>query len=219
MMMRVIDLSRTIEPGMPCYPGTPQPVFRSLSSIDQHGFAEQQLTFSSHAGTHVDLPSHIIPGGNSLDALSLDLFTGKGFALDLRASAAGTIHPGVLQCFEAHIQECDFLLLYSGWSQYWGGLEYYTGYPVLSPDTAQWLTGFHLKGIGVDMISVDPPDSIDFSVHSMLLRSGILIIENLADLSPLLNTSFTFCCFPLKIAQAEASPLRAVAFVDDANHT
>jgi kynurenine formamidase len=213
-MMRIIDLSRTIEPDMPCYPGTPQPVFKQLSSIEHDGYAEQLLTISSHTGTHVDLPSHILPEGNSLDALGLDRFTGKGFAIDLRASAGGIITLGDIQGYKAHIEECDFLLLYSGWSQYWGTPDYYSGYAVLSSDAARWLTGFHLKGIGVDMISVDSPDSADFAIHSLLLRSGMVIIENLADLSSLLHSPFIFFCFPLKIVQAEAAPLRAVAFVD-----
>ena len=213
-MMRIIDLSRTIEPDMPCYPGTPQPVFNKLSSIEHDGYAEQLLTISSHTGTHVDLPSHILPEGNSLDALGLNRFTGKGIAIDLRSSAGGIITLAELHGYEVHLRECDFLLLYSGWSRYWGTPDYYTGYPVLSSDAARWLTGFHLKGIGVDMISVDSPDSADFSVHSQLLRSGLLIIENLADLSSLLHSPFIFFGFPLKIAQAEAAPLRAVAFVD-----
>jgi arylformamidase len=214
--MRVIDLSQMIEPGMPSYPGTPQPIFRPLASIEKDGFAEQLLTFSSHSGTHVDLPSHILPTGDSLDALRLDRFTGKGFVLDIHASAAGTISLEMLQDFESHIKECDFLLLFSGWSRYWGSPGYYTGYPVLSSAAALWLSGLHLKGIGVDMISVDASDSTDFPVHQQLLRNGILIIENIADLSSLLHTPFIFFGFPLKIAQAEAAPLRAVAFVDDA---
>ena len=217
-MMRVIDLTRTIEPGMPCYPGTPQPVFHSLSSIARDGFAEQQLTFSSHTGTHVDLPSHILPAGCSLDDFTLDRFAGKGMVVDLRGSAVGSITIKELQVFEADFAGCDFLLLYSGWSQYWGTPAYYTGYPVLSSDAALWLTGFHFKGIGVDMISVDASDALDFSVHTLLLESGIILIENLADLSPLLSSPFTFYCFPLKIAQAEASPIRAVAFVDEKSH-
>lgn len=218
-MMRVIDLSQSIEPGMPCYPGTPQPIFRPLSSIKKDGFAEQLLTISSHTGTHVDLPSHILPTGSSLDALSLERFTGKGLVIDIRASDAGIIPLRVLQGFEASIKECEFLLLLSGWSQYWGDADYYTGYPVLSTEAAIWLSGFHLKGIGVDMISVDLPDSTDFPVHSQLLRNGILLIENLSDLSPLLHSPFNFFCFPLKIVHAEAAPLRAVAFVDDVGRT
>lgn len=217
--MRAIDLTQTIEQGMPCYPGTPQPFFHSLSSIERDGFAEQQLTFSSHTGTHVDLPSHILPEGCSLDAFTLDRFIGKGIVIDLRSSVAETITIDALQVFEAHLEDCEFLLLYSGWNRYWGTSDYYTGYPVLSTDAALWLAGFHLKGIGADMISVDSPDSGDFPVHRILLENGILLIENLADLSPLLDLPFTFFCFPLKIAHAEASPLRAVAFVNEKGHT
>ncbi|NMW20454.1 MAG: cyclase family protein [Chlorobiaceae bacterium] len=211
--MRMIDLSQTIEHGMPSYPGTPGPQFQSLSSIETHGYAEQQLTLSSHTGTHIDLPSHILPGGCSLDDLTLDRFTGNGIAIDLRGSVGGVITVGALQAFGTQIEECDFLLLCSGWSNYWGNPEYYEGYPVLSADAALWLTEFHLKGIGVDMISVDAPDSVDFPVHRQLLESDILIIENLADLSPLMHSPFHFYCFPLKIAKAEASPVRAAAFV------
>ena len=214
MRMRVIDLSQTIEPGMPCYPGTPEPVFCVLSSIAKHGFAEQMLTLSSHTGTHIDLPSHILPQGVSLDALPLERFTGKGIAIDVRRSAGGEITIESLQAFETLIRECEFLLLFSGWSQYWGTPDYFEGYPTLSPDAALWLAGFQLKGLGVDMISVDAPDSSDFPVHMQLLQNTILLIENLADLSLLLHSPFVFCCFPLKISKAEASPVRALAFME-----
>ena len=216
MPMRIIDLSQTIEHGMPCYPGTPGPQFQSLSSIEADGYAEQQLTLSSHTGTHVDLPSHILPGGCSLDDVPLDRFTGNGIAIDLRASAGLTITVGDLQAFEASLKTCDFLLICSGWSRYWGAPEYFEGYPVLSADAALWLAEFQLKGIGVDMISVDSPDSVDFPVHRLLLESGILLIENLADISMLLHCYFKFFCFPLNLAKAEASPVRAAAFVDSA---
>jgi arylformamidase len=212
--MRVIDLSQTIESGMPCYPGTPAPIFHPLFSIEKDGFAEQLLTLSSHTGTHIDLPSHIFPEGFSLDAISIDRFTGKGLAIDVRSSANGTITVDMLQAYEAPLKKCEFLLLCSGWSQYWGTPDYYEAYPVLSSDAALWLTEFHLTGIGVDMISVDASDSRDLPVHTMLLQKGIFLIENLANITTLLHRQFVFFTFPLKIAQAEASPVRAVAFVD-----
>ncbi len=212
--MPVIDLSQTIEPGMPCYPGTPEPIFQSLSSIENDGFAEQRLTFSSHTGTHIDFPSHILQSGCSLDAFSLDRFTGKGIVVDVRGSNGGIITVERLKAYETDLLTCDFLMLYSGWSKYWGTPAYFQGFPVLSLDAVLWLNEFRLKGIGVDTISVDAADSHDFPVHTLLLRNGILIIENLSDLSPLLHSAFVFFAFPLKIAQAEASPVRAVALLD-----
>jgi len=210
--MRFVDLSHSIEASMPSYPGTPGPIFHPTASIGEHGFAEQRLTLSSHSGTHVDLPSHILLAGSSLDAFGVERFAGRGVAIDLRGMR-GLIPLEALLPFEVLIKECDFLLLCSGWSQHWGSADYYAGYPVLSLEAARWLTGFHLKGIGVDMISVDAADSVDFSVHKILLQKEILIIENLLCPTLLFSFPFTFYGFPLKIAGAEASPIRAVALM------
>ena len=211
--MQLIDLSHNIEQGMPCYPGTPEPKFHPLSSIEDDGFSEQLLTISTHTGTHVDLPSHILSSGDSLDAFGIERFIGKGVVIDLRSVAGGLITTGELQPVQQILKGCDFLLICSGWSGYWGSPGYFRGYPVLSSEAARWLAGFGLKGIGVDMISVDQPDSADYPVHNILLQNGMIIIENLASLLPLISHSFTFCCFPLKIVKAEASPVRAVAFI------
>jgi arylformamidase len=212
--MRFVDLSHTIEAAMPCYSGTPAPTFRSLASIGEHGFAEQLMTISSHTGTHVDLPSHILPAGSSLDAFTVERFAGKGVAIDLRGLTGGMITAETLLPFRDLIQNSEFLLLCSGWSQYWGSADYFTGYPLLTSDAALWLTGFHLKGVGVDMISVDAPESADFPVHSFLLQKEIIIIENLVCPPALLHSPFIFCGFPLNIVGAEASPVRAVALIE-----
>ena len=217
--MRVIDLSHTIEPGMTCYPGTPDPVFQSLSSIEEEGFAEQLLTISSHIGTHVDLPSHILKQAPSLDAFGIERFAGKGLAIDVRGTQNRIISIETLQPALALIRECEFLLLCTGWSRYWSTSDYYEGYPVLSSEAALWLTGFNLKGVGVDTMSVDASDELTFPVHKILLQKGTVIIENLAELQLLLHRSFIFCGFPLKLAHAEASPLRAVALVDALNES
>ncbi len=212
--MQIIDLSQTIEPGMPCFPGTPEPAFQTISSIGTAGFSEQLLTFSTHTGTHIDLPSHILADGDSMDNVPIGQFSGKGAAIDVRTVPGGIITTAMLQPALTLIRECDFLLLCSGWSRYWGTSDYFTNYPVLSVETARWLAGFQLKGLGVDMISVDASDSALFPVHVELLQKGTLIIENLSNLFPLLGRAFLFCGFPLKLAHAEASPVRAVAFVE-----
>ncbi len=214
--MRVIDLSHTLAPGMPCYPGTPAPEFHPLSTIERDGFSEQLLTLSSHTGTHVDLPSHILEGGETLDALSPDRFAGAGAVLDLRGVSGGVISIGQLEPFLPLLEACDFLLLWTGWDRKWDTPGYFEGYPVLAPEAALWLARFSLKGVGVDAVSVDREDAAGYPVHAGLLRSGMIIIENLAGLGALPATPFTFCCFPLKIAGAEASPTRAVALVNEA---
>ena len=140
--MRVIDLSHTIEAGMPCYPGTPAPVFQSLASLERDGYVEQLITLSSHTGTHIDTPSHILPAGPSLDGFGIESFTGNGVVIDLRHVAGGVITQEMLQPFQPLLQQSDFVLLSSGWSQYWGSADYFHGYPTLSLDAAGWLAGF-----------------------------------------------------------------------------
>jgi len=212
--MQIIDLSQSIESGMPCYPGASEPLFQSVSSIVKDGFAEQLLTISSHTGTHIDLPSHILEGAPSLDLFDISRFAGKGAVLDVREAPGNVITIEMLKPLFSKITGCDFLLLCSEMSRYWGAPLYFNSYPVLSPDTARWLAGFNLKGIGVDMISVDAPDKRDFPVHRSLLQSGLVVIENLTGLLDLVDRDFLFCCFPLKIRQGEASPVRAVAIVN-----
>ncbi|MFZ4523978.1 MAG: cyclase family protein [Chlorobium sp.] len=212
-MLQAIDLSHRIEPGMPCYPGTPGPVFRSLSSIEEDGFSEQLLTLSSHVGTHVDLPSHILKDAPPLDDFGIERFAGTGLAIDVRETPDQVISIEALQPAVALIRECEFLLLCTGWSRYWNSSDYYEGYPVLSIEAARWLAECNLKGVGVDTMSVDAPDALTFPVHKILLQKGTLVIENLAELQLLLHRPFFFCGFPLKLSQAEASPIRAVALV------
>jgi arylformamidase len=211
--MQLLDLSHTIEPAMPVYPGSPAPEFTALTSIGENGFAEQLFTLSSHTGTHVDLPSHMIEGACSLDAFGPDRFYGNGFVIDVSVSNGGIITLDDFVRCEPAIRSSEYLLLSSGWCRYWGKPSYYEGYPVLTAEAARWLCGFGLNGIGVDMISVDAPGDEDYPVHKLLLERGIVIVENLRDLSFLLSRQFIFSCFPLKISGAEAAPVRAVALL------
>lgn len=64
---RLVDLSHPITPEMPVWPGTPAPECLPVANIHEDGFAEQVIRFSSHTGTHLDAPSHMIEGGASLD--------------------------------------------------------------------------------------------------------------------------------------------------------
>ncbi len=85
---------------------------------------------------------------------------------------------------------------------------------MLSPEAAQWLVDADIKGVGIDMISVDEVDSTDFAIHNILLGADLVIIENLTNLEALPDSEFSFYCFPLRIEHADGSPVRAVAAVE-----
>lgn len=210
--MRVIDLSHSIGPGMSCYPGTPQPQSVPFCTIEADGFNERMLTFSSHTGTHVDLPLHMSAGASSLDAFGAERFVGLGVVLDVESVSGGTISPALLQSHRELMEGVEFVLLHTGWGHHWGTEKYLSGYPVLNLDAAAWLAGFKLKGIGVDTVSVDSPDSEGYPVHNLFLANDILIVENLVYPDRrLFGMNVQFFCLPLKLEGAEAAPVRAVA--------
>ncbi len=212
----VIDLSRTISEDMPVYPGTEPPVISDPCTIDGCGFAEKKITLYSHTGTHLDAPSHILKGAPSLEDLGAGYFIGDGVVLDLYRNVIEnrSIELNDLLPFTELIAEKQFILLQTGWGKYWGREEYFKGYPVLSNEAAEWLAGFNPRGIGIDMISIDSPETKDMQIHKIFLSRNIVIIENLSNLSELKNRNFIFCCLPLKLENSDGSPARAVAVIN-----
>jgi arylformamidase len=216
MIGRVIDLSRTIAEDMPVYPGTEQPVISDPCTIEGCGFAEKKITLYSHTGTHMDAPSHILKGAPCLEDLGAGHFIGNGVVIDLRQNAVEnrSIELDDLLPFKELVTGKQFILLHTGWGKYWGRDEYFKGYPILSTDAAGWLAEFNPRGIGIDMISIDPPDTEDMNIHKIFLSRNIVIIENLSNLSELTWMSFVFCCFPLKLDDSDGSPVRAIAVIN-----
>ncbi|MBU4533745.1 MAG: cyclase family protein [Eubacteriales bacterium] len=212
--MHIIDLTHPISPDMPVYPGTEPPVFILSCTIKTDGFEERQITLFSHTGTHLDAPSHIFPGGKTLDQLPVGHFSGRGVVLDISADGKSTVGQDDLEPYREIVSASDFVLLCTGWSRLWGRDEYFVGFPVLSPAAAEWIAQFPLKGLGVDAISVDAVGSTAFPVHKTLLQKDIVVIENLTNLKKLLDRQFQFHCFPLKITDGDGSPVRAVAILE-----
>ncbi len=205
--MTVIDLTQPLGPGMPAFPGSAPPRFEAAATVAADGFAETRLVLSTHGGTHLDAPAHLIPGGRTVDDYPPGHFLGRGVALDL-----GPGRPD-RAAWDRALGGCAFALLRTGWSRRWGTPGYFAGFPTLDRDTARWLAGRGLRGVGVDAPSVDPVESPDLPVHRELLAAGVVIVENLADLSPLPAAPFWFSCLPLPLAGADGSPVRAVAGV------
>lgn len=196
---------------MPVYPGTEPPVFINESAIDEIGFLEKKITLSSHTGTHMDAPAHMIKGSKNLDQLPMNYFYGN--ALSLNFVKSQTIGISELEPHQDTIKQVEFLLIHTGWSRYWGTERYFSDYPVLSSEAANWLGKFGLRGLGLDAISADKADSQGFPVHKALLRNNTVIIENLTNLEKLPDNQFVISCFPLKFEDADGSPVRAVAFI------
>ncbi|HDP94018.1 MAG TPA: cyclase family protein [Candidatus Aminicenantes bacterium] len=209
--MTIIDLTHPLEAGMPVYPGTPPVRIAPLATIEAEGFRETRLSFTSHTGTHVDASAHMLAGGQCLDDIAPERFMGPARCLSLCDKALSVDR---LERFFAAKPRCDFLLLYMGWDRLWGTDNYFHGYPIIEPAAAEWLSRSGLRGIGMDSPSPDPPESVDYPAHRILLENGILLIENLRGLERLPEKGFDLAIFPLLIAASDGAPARVIACLD-----
>ena len=83
---------------------------------------------------------------------------------------------------------------------------------MLTPQFAQQLAMRGVKMLGMDFPSPDQPPH---ALHRTLLGAGVLLLENLTGLYKIGRVSgFAVLALPLKLA-AEASPVRAVAVLDE----
>jgi len=212
--MKVIDLTHLMENEMPAYPGEESPVFEFKNTHEQSGYQVIRFTSLTHSGTHLDTPAHFFAGGQTIDKMEVENFAGKGLLIDCADFGENAeIQAEQLMHYKNDLQQADFALIYTGWDKFWKTKQYYRDFPVLSPEAAEFLAGFNLKGIGLDVPSIDPVNSADYFNHNLILGKGIIIIENLANLHLLKGLDFYFAAFPLKIKDGDGSPVRAVGMV------
>lgn len=215
--MRIVDLTHTMSAEMPVYPGTEKPRFDPANTYERDGFKETWLSMFSHTGTHMDPPAHLLPGRTTLDKFPAEQFVGKAVVIDCtELGAGGRITMEHVGRKRELADRADFILFRTGWDQYWGKEEYFGDYPYIDGEVADYLTGMKKKGVGLDVIGLDPIADESLTLHRKLLwENEIVIIENLTNLGAAGEGLFTFCALPLKYEDADGSPVRAIAVLEE----
>lgn len=213
-MIKVIDLTHKLEENMPVYPGTQPPVFEAASSYESDGFKETKISMFTHTGTHIDPPAHIFPGRTTLDQFPAEQFMGKALVIDCQGLRDGeTITMHRLLPYGERLGQADFLLFNLGWDKRWGTADYFGDYPCLDDAVMDFILAGSYKGIGFDVIGLDPLADHQLTRHKKLFKSkDIINIENLCRLDECGHELIYFSCYPLKIDCCDGSPVRAVAW-------
>ena len=209
----IIDLTHTITPEMPMYPGSAAPSIKPTGSLTRDGFRETQLTIASHTGTHMDAPSHMLPRGSTLEVLPASQFCGRAVVLDVSdLPPRSVITADYLREQNGTIRSADFVLFYTGWERKWGTGAYYDDdFPVPDQEAAKYLVSFGLKGVGTDALSVDTLRDQQFLAHKTLLDGGLVILESLCLKKVVGRTDLMLFALPLKFENADGAPVRAIA--------
>ncbi len=82
--MTIYDISLTISPSLPTWPGDPGLVLEQFESMDKGAHANvTSISTSLHLGTHVDAPHHFLNDGRTVENLPLDVLTGPCYVVQL----------------------------------------------------------------------------------------------------------------------------------------
>ncbi|WP_224267896.1 cyclase family protein [Haloprofundus salinisoli] len=203
------DLSHPLSPDTSVYPGDPPVRLDPHATHAADGYRVTDIGVGSHAGTHVDAPSHVLEDGDPLSAFPVSRFRLDAALVDLRPLDAGaTVSIAALEAADP-APDCDLLVLRTGWDVHWGTDRYYD-HPSLPPEAATWCADRGYD-VALDCASPDPFGSTDLRAHRALSGTNRLIFENLRLGDAELPGQFRLHAYPLSFVGVDGSPVRAVA--------
>ncbi|MDQ1262554.1 MAG: arylformamidase [Euryarchaeota archaeon] len=203
----VYDISAPLNM-VPAYPGD-RPYFREwMARLDDgNDYSLSSLALASHAGTHLDFPSHLLKGGKSQEQYSM-----KRFILPTEVISVPEDGPVLSSCLpDCKIDKGLALLFKTGNSkkQLMHKAAFSEEFVYLSLDVAHLCVAAEVSLVGIDYLSVDKYGDDSMPVHRTLLENDVLILEGI-DLAAVPCGRYSLICLPLSIEDAEASPVRAV---------
>lgn len=217
-IVRVVDLSHSINAQTQVYPGDPKPKLSPHSTIEKDGFNLLSLQMGSQTGTHVDAPYHFDEDTERIDEIPLERFIGRGVLLKATGLAdRSEITWSMISKDAASLAPGDVALIHTGWSKYFGS-ERYFDHPYLSADACEKLLMMGVLTFGIDAINIDetPSDSspgVGFPCHHLIAKKAGIISENLCNFGSIDFPNPLISLLPIKLEQADGAPVRAVAML------
>lgn len=206
-MPKPIDISVRLHADMPTWPSS-SGIRTSLTQSFAQGDSVNvtRLDMDVHSGTHLEAPLHFLDGAAGVESIPLELLVGPAAVVDVSAHAisgseleAASIPAGTVR-----------LLLRTDNSARWSKSphQFARDFAALTPDGAAWIVEHGIRLVGVDYLSVQLYGGDD-ETHRILMRAGVAILEglNLLEVEP---GQYRLTCLPLRLADAEAAPARAI---------
>ncbi len=187
---RFIDISMPITPEMPVFPGDPSP---SFSVTEEAGVTMTVLCLPLHAGTHVDTPLHVLPGGDHTGGLAPDRLCGPACVVQARRSPIDAA-----QVRDWPLRARDRVLVRRA-----------PGGCTFTLDGAQALLETELLLLGMEDFGPDAVSDPLLPVHRLLLGHRVLLLENLC-LEAAPPGRYHLTCLGPRLPRSEAVCVRAV---------
>lgn len=225
---RVVDLTHTLTPGMPVWPGNPPPTVLPVAHHGSGGFAQHALALWEHTGTHLDAPIHRVPGGASAEAIPAQDLVAPLVVIDISAKATdpdATVTRADIDDWQTRygaLPPRAFVAMYSGWERRIADAGAFVNLddkgvphaPGIDPEAARYLVvECGVVGVGVDTLSLDAATSGDYGAHTAILGAGRYGVEMLANLGAAPASGATVVVGAPKHAGGTGGPCRVLALV------
>jgi arylformamidase len=198
--MTLIDISRRVSGKSAVFPGD---VPFELTQVDIGSCVVGRMATTLHIGTHADAPNHFVRGAASIADVDLAKYFGPCRVVE-------RIGDGPITTADVAKWNPQRGMRYLAKTQRAIDPDVFPdAFAHLEPDAARMLASAGVELFGIDTSSVDHKDSKMLDAHKALLAGGVAILENL-DLTTARPAPYELMAFPLRIAGADASPVRAV---------
>jgi arylformamidase len=203
-MRTIIDISPPISPDTPVFPGDTAYAQRWTAQIGPGCPVNvSAITLSPHLGAHADAPLHYCANASPVGQLDLAPFLGRCRVVHA-IDQGPLIRPEHLVHAVADLPSRVLVRTCATAPTRWS-----PAFSAFAPDTIAWLADFGVRLVGIDSPSVDPADSKSLDSHQQLLLHDMRVLENLV-LDRVEAGDYELIALPLKLAGADASPVRAV---------
>ena len=206
-----IDITVPLKEGMAIWPGDVTIKIERRRSMDRGDAANNSaISLGVHTGTHMDAPKHFIKDGRSIDKLPLETSVGPARVIEIKDKIS--IKPEELK--QHNIKKGERILFKTVNSpRCWQTDAFVNDFVFVTRDAAQFLVDAGVILVGVDYLSVgspmDPEKAMRPDTHQILLGAGLYLIEGL-NLTAVKAGDYNLICLPLKLMDAEGSPVRAI---------
>ena len=214
---KIIDLSHTMYDGREEY-GLKQEIFNTADRYPQYKTSEdtwyimQNITMSSHCGTHIELPYHHVEDGYDASNFPLEGLMGEAVMLDFCHKKAGEmVSLDEVKEQNAKISKGDIVLF-----RYDLSWDYYNGGPHKRPfvevAAIEWLINEKkMKVLGTDASGFEKGGDKDQPIHTLCLKNNVPIIEFGNNFGKVTKERFFVFALPLPMAKLDSSPVRLIA--------
>jgi kynurenine formamidase len=219
-MSQMIDVSHSVEHGMVTYKGLPAPVisdFLSRESSRKHygsgtEFHIARIDMVANTGTYLDSPFHRYADGRDLSELPLASLANLD-GITIRSTDASTRAIGS-SVFDGLDLTGKAVLINTRWAKNWRSDAYFENHPFVTADAAARLVEARAALVGIDSYNIDDTADLMRPAHSILLRSGIPIVEHMCNLESLPDNGYRFFAVPVKVKSFGTFPVRAFGIID-----